>query len=131
MIQKERMIKMNKSEIFKKAHSLAKNPLQALANKSYKERLSFGLKRAYAIAKAEIVKASKVAKTTLTSTSQIATVAEWIVKKNLTCSESTVVINYCDCQGVVERETEKAVLVRFDSKFGFVKSWFPKSTLVK
>lgn len=122
---------MNKSEIFKKAHSLAKNPLQALANKSYKERLSFGLKRAYAIAKAEIIKAAKVAKTVATETSQVVTVAEWIVKKNLTVAESMVVIDYCDCQGTVERETEKAVFVRFNSKFGFVKSWFPKATLVK
>lgn len=119
---------MNKSEIFKKAHSLAKNPVQALASKSYKERLSFGLKRAYAIAKAEIVKASK---TVATATNQVVTVAEWIVKKNLTGSESMVVIDYCDCQGTVERETEKAVFVRFNSKFGFVKSWFPKTTLVK
>lgn len=119
---------MNKSEIFKKAHELAKNPVQALANKSYKERLSFGLRRAYAIAKAEII---KVAKTVVNSTNQIVTVAEWIVRKNLTSSESTVVVDYCDCQGVVERETEKAVFVRFYSKFGFIKSWFPKSTLVK
>ena len=127
----ERMNEMNRSEIFKHAHQMAKNPLQVLANKSYRERLSFGLRRAYAIAKAEIVKASNAAKAVAVKSNQVVTVAEWIVKKNLSGSQSMVVIDYCDCQGTVERETEKAVFVRFYSKFGVIKSWFPKSTLVK
>lgn len=126
------MIEMNKSEIFKFAHNHVKFLKRMHVKGTYRELLSKGLKRAYAVAKDAARKSLEAL--TVTSSSMINTIVEisdWIIKKNLTSNEATVVINYADCAGTVERETEKAVFVRFNSKMGVVKSWFPKSTLVK
>ena len=57
------------------------------------------------------------------------TVKEWIIKKNLSYGQAIAVIDYADCYGKVLKETEKAVFVKFTSKLGIVKSWFPKSCL--
>ena len=54
------------------------------------------------------------------------TVKEWIINKNLTNDESYAVIS-SGCTGKVEKETDKAVQVKFSTKFGIIKMWTPKS----
>ena len=51
----------------------------------------------------------------------------WFVEKNFTQNEKYI-LDICYNE-VVIRETEKAILLRWDSKFGSIKRWVPKSLL--
>lgn len=53
----------------------------------------------------------------------------WVINKNLNSQESVSVKGADSCK--VERETEKAILVSFDTDFGRVFLWSPKSVIVE
>lgn len=56
-------------------------------------------------------------------------VPAWVIKRNLTPDESYAVLNEANSMTTV-RETEKAKLVKFDTNYGFIEVWTPKSVLV-
>lgn len=52
-------------------------------------------------------------------------VKDWFLEKNYSQNEAYA-IRLCDnCN--IERETEKAALIRFETEWGLIKGWFPKS----
>lgn len=51
----------------------------------------------------------------------------WFIAKNLTRAQANAIIGETM---VVERETEKAVLVKWNTDYGFVTLWTPKSIIV-
>ena len=118
---------MNKSEMFKKAHAFTRILIQQRVKGTYRELFAKSLKQWHKNAKAEKAEATKAVATEVSE--KFVTVKEWIIKKNLTSAQAIAVIDYADCYGKVLKETEKAVFVKFTSKLGIVKSWFPKSCL--
>lgn len=52
-------------------------------------------------------------------------IERWIIEKNLSENEISALQN--NNEGFVEKETEKAYFVKFSTKFGTIKSWFPKN----
>ena len=55
-------------------------------------------------------------------------VKDWFFRKNFSANERYAIsVSYSSS---VERETEKAVLVRWSTKFGAITRWVPKSCLV-
>lgn len=124
---------MTKSEMFKKAHAFTRILIQQRVKGTYRELFAKSLKQWHKNVKAEKAEAmAKANKPVATEISEkFVTVKEWIIKKNLTSAQAIAVIDYADCYGKVLKETEKAVFVKFTSKLGIVKSWFPKSCLEK
>ena len=124
---------MTKSEMFKKAHAFTRILIQQRVKGTYRELFAKSLKQWHKNVKAEKAEAmAKANKPVATEISEkFVTVKEWIIKKNLTSAQAIAVIDYADCYGKVLKETEKAVFVKFTSKLGVVKSWFPKSCLEK
>ena len=122
---------MNKSEMFKKAHAFTRILIQQRVKGTYRELFAKSLKQWHKNVKAEKAEAmTKANKSVVTEVSEkFVTVKEWIIKKNLSYGQAIAVIDYADCYGKVLKETEKAVFVKFTSKLGIVKSWFPKSCL--
>lgn len=120
---------MTKSEMFKKAHAFTRILIQQRVKGTYRELFAKSLKQWHKNVKAEKAEATKAVATEISE--KFVTVKEWIIKKNLTPSQAIAVIDYADCYGKVLKETEKAVFVKFTSKLGIVKSWFPKSCLEK
>ena len=55
-------------------------------------------------------------------------VKEWFINKNFNQNERYG-ISVAD-RSYIERETEKAVLVRWETEFGNITSWIPKSCLL-
>src|SRR5699024_12833660 len=56
-------------------------------------------------------------------------VPAWIIKKNLSSEQAYAVLNECETMEV-KRETEKAQLVEFNTQYGNIEMWTPKSVLV-
>lgn len=56
-------------------------------------------------------------------------VAEWFLQKEFTQNER-LAISVADEQ-IIERETEKAYLVKWDTKYGTVTHWVPKKCMIK
>lgn len=122
---------MTKSEIFKNAHAFTRTLIKQHVKGTYRELFAKSLKQWHKNVKAEKAEAmAKANKPVATEVSEkFVTVKEWIIKKNLSYGQAIAVIDYADCYGKVLKETEKAVFVKFTSKLGIVKSWFPKSCL--
>ena|SRR5699024_12130256 len=55
-------------------------------------------------------------------------VPAWIIKKNLNNEQAYAVLNECEKMSVV-RETEKAKLVKFNTQYGNIEMWTPKSVM--
>lgn len=51
----------------------------------------------------------------------------WFIFKNLTRAQADAIVGE---RMTVERETEKAVLVKWNTDYGFVTLWTPKSIIV-
>lgn len=51
----------------------------------------------------------------------------WFISKNLTRAQADAIVGE---RMTVERETEKAVLVKWNTDYGFVTLWTPKSIIV-
>jgi|SRR5690625_413077 len=56
-------------------------------------------------------------------------VPAWIIRKNLDSNQAYAVLNEANRMKTV-RETEKAKLVEFDTNYGKITMWTPKSVLV-
>lgn len=125
---------MTKSEIFKMAHKWTKKAFKdGRAEGSYLAHFSKFLKRAYQVATVS-VPADCVA---FGSTkSQFKGVKLWFATKEYGVSgrkadregQATLAVKMMSNVSV-ERETEKAVLLTFDTALGQGSQWFPKSVL--
>lgn len=125
------MTKEMQSKIMKRAHENARS----YTTGSYKERLSRGLKAAWALYKAngnvgvaadyEGKQDTKATITNSDSRKAEIIVAKWFLNKNYSQNERYAIdtARYA----VIEKETEKAVYVRFETENGSIKGWFPKS----
>ncbi|QDX01133.1 hypothetical protein DWB90_09060 [Staphylococcus chromogenes] len=98
---------MNKSQIFKKAWTIAKNG-QKLFGGKVKEYFAEALRIVY-------VQINKVEESVIE-------IPEWIIEKNV---GNVMVVEKSVLS--VKRETEKAILVQANGKFGRFEFWSPKS----
>lgn len=126
---------MKKAALMKSAHRLANEIAPEFGN--YSIALSFALKEIWRQVKIYDKKrfgdvAIYSAAARLTSPQKADNyygVPEWILRKNLDQDEYYAVT--CESNSMeVRRETEKAELVAFDTDYGFVTVWIPKSVLV-
>ena len=130
---------MTKKSMMKAAHKIAKRIVEYVGN--YMVALQIALKEvwrqvktynkkrfgAWAIESAAARLATpKVEKESVDSAFGI---PAWIIRKNLNSNEAYAVLNQSSSMNVV-RETEKAQLVEFETDFGTVQLWTPKSVLV-
>lgn len=113
------MKKVDKSKLMSEAWAIAKGYAFSLGGKAY-QYISEGLKKAWQEMKAMFdytgIKMSDI--------------PTWIIKKNLSFEERYAVLNECNSV-VVKYQTEKAVLFKFDTDYGIVKMWCPKSVIGK
>lgn len=54
----------------------------------------------------------------------IMTVAKWFVEKNYSRNEAQAM---AETEATIERETEKAYLLKYNTEYGVITGWFPKS----
>lgn len=127
---------MKKAMLMKSAHRIAKEINWKVGN--YSIALSIALKEVWRQVKAydkkrfgEVAIISAAARLTApkVNNSNVYGIPSWIIRKNLSQEESYAVINQSSSMTVV-RETEKAEYVEFDTDFGKVQMWTPKSILV-
>lgn len=120
-----------KSRIMKRAHEHARS----YTGISYREALSRGLKSAWSLYKAngtvglasdyEGQKATTATITNSESRKAEVVVAGWFLNKNYNSNERIAITTAR--YAVIEKETAKALLVRFETEYGNIKGWFPKS----
>lgn len=128
---------MKKATLMKSAHRLAHEIVADYGN--YSIALSFALKEVWRQVKlydkkrfgdvAIITAAQRLTTVKKAKRNDIFGVPTWIIEKNLNVNESYAVLNQCNSKSLV-RETEKAELVSFDTDFGTIEMWTPKSILV-
>lgn len=114
------MKKYNLSLIMKKAWELRTG--KCGYTKPYAISFSECLKLAWAQAKNGCIKAVKKV---IKETTSIASVAHWFLSKNLSQNEAYAVETAYSLEA--NRETEKAYLVKADTKYGVITFWAPKS----
>lgn len=56
------------------------------------------------------------------------TIKTWFLEKNYTHDEIEYGINLND--PTIEKETEKALLLKWNTEYGVIKGWFPKSVVI-
>ena len=125
---------MKKATLMKSAHRLAKEIAPEFGN--YSIALSFALKEVWRQVKlydkkrfGEVAIISAAARlTTPKKADNVFGVPTWILRENLDQDELYAVS--LANQMEVRRETAKAELVAFDTDYGFVTVWVPKSVLV-
>lgn len=61
---------------------------------------------------------------------KLSDIPAWIIKKNLSFEERYAVLNECNSIEV-KHQTEKAALLKFDTDYGNIKMWCPKSVIGK
>lgn len=111
--------KIDKHKLMTEAWAFAKGYAFSLGGKAY-QYISDGLKKAW-----------KELKSMIDYTGiKVSDIPAWIIKKNLSFDEQYVVLNECNSVEVAY-QTEKAVLVKFDTDYGIVKMWCPKSVIGK
>lgn len=128
---------MKKATLMKSAHRLAHEIVGDYGD--YQIALSFALKEVWRQVKlydkkrfgnvAIITAAQRLTTYKFKKHTDIFGVPEWIICKNLSQEEAYAVLNECNFM-LVNRETEKAELVAFDTDFGTITMWTPKSVLV-
>lgn len=125
---------MKKTVMMRTAHRLARVIVAKTGN--YQIALSFALKYVWKRAKAGKKVFGRNAMyfaienlTTSPAPKNVFGVPAWIIEKNLSQDEAYAVLNETNSTAVV-RETEKAELVKFDTEYGYVQMWTPKSVLV-
>lgn len=127
------MTREQRANVMKRAHENAREFRSTCA--SYKEALAKGLRSAWALFKANgIVKtAETVAKAAATVVAAGArevaevVVKSWFLNKNYSQNERYAISTAN--RTFIEKETEKAVFVKFDTDHGTIKGWFPKSVV--
>ncbi|WP_278390557.1 hypothetical protein [Lactobacillus acetotolerans] len=127
---------MKKSLMFKKTHVIAKQINSKVGN--YSISFSIALKRVWKmvkdgrkrITKANIsyivYKLTTKPKKPYTGPKYIDGVPDWIISENFSEQEEQAIWNYTD-NTRINRETEKAVLIQFNTAFGCLFTWCPKS----
>lgn len=128
---------MNRKEIMKSAHKIAKQLVKHTGD--YGIALSMAMKHVWNMAKIGVRQINDMgvqsAVANLTKQSQpkvvrnIDGVPEWIIRKNLDDNQAYAVLNENNKTTIV-RETEKAKLFKFDTEYGYIEMWSPKSVLV-
>lgn len=127
---------MKKTTMFKNAHELAHEIVSEYGD--YQIAFSFALKEVWRQVKLYDKKRFG-AVAIFTATQRLTTpkrpkndnidgVPTWILRENLSQGELFAVEN-CGCGSTVRRETEKALLIAFDTNFGAVTVWVPKSVM--
>ena len=56
------------------------------------------------------------------------TIKSWFLQKNFTQGEAYAINTARSFK--IERDTEKAILVKFNTDYGMIKTWLPKSVCV-
>lgn len=127
---------MKKAMLMKSAHRIAKEINWKVGN--YSIALSIALKEVWRQVKQydkkrfgeiAIISAAQRLTTPKVQNTNVYGVPAWIIRKNLSQEEAYAVMNQSNSMNVV-RETEKAEYVEFDTDFGTVQMWTPKSVLV-
>lgn len=128
---------MTKKQMMISAHAIAKQIVEFTEN--YQIALSLALKEVWRQVKLYNKKrfgveaiwsaAARICRPVEKKDENVDGVPAWIIRKNLGQSEAYAVLNECNGSSVI-RETEKAVLVSFDTNYGVVEMWSPKSVLV-
>lgn len=128
---------MTKHNMMKAAHSIARESVDEVGD--YQIALSIALKEVWRQAKlygkkrfgdvAVLTASQRLVTPKEDRNANIYGVPTWIIKKNLSQDEASAVLSRTAGMSIV-RETEKAQLVRFDTDFGNVEMWTPKSVLV-
>ena len=129
------MTKAELKNLFNKAHQLAK----AINNKvgNYHIAFSIALKNLWSLKKKfnkkvitwrQVLKAS-VYLTTPKAVKNICGVPAWFINKNLQEEERYAITEAYGAN--IKRETAKAVLISFDTPYGYINLWTPKSIIVK
>lgn len=126
---------MTKKTLMKIAHRIAKEIVYKVGD--YQIALSMAMKYVWNANKCgkkrfgEMAMLNAVVKLTTRKVSNsdcVGNIPAWIIRKNLDQNEAYAVLNECDGVQTI-RETEKAVLVRFNTSYGYVEMWSPKSVL--
>lgn len=102
------MKKINKSELFKLAWRIFKNAKNAKIVKTF----GTALKMAWELSK---------------NAANAISIKRWFLSKNFSRNEQYVI--ECADSTEVEKETEKAVLVKWVSDYGTLTRWVPKSCI--
>lgn len=128
---------MTKRNMMKAAHAIAKEIVEEVGD--YQIALSIALKEVWRQVKlygkkrfgdvAVLTASQRLVTPKQDRNANIYGVPVWIIKKNLSQDEASAVLARTAGISIV-RETEKAQLVRFDTDFGNVEMWTPKSVLV-
>lgn len=128
---------MTKRNMMKAAHAIAKEIVEEVGD--YQIALSIALKEVWRQVKlygkkrfgdvAVLTASQRLVTPKQDRNANIYGVPAWIIKKNLSQDEASAVLSRTAGISSV-RETEKAQLVRFDTDFGNVEMWTPKSVLV-
>lgn len=127
---------MTKKTLMKTAHRIAKEIVNFVGD--YQIALSFAMKYVWNAAKhgkkrfGDLAMINAIVKLTTpkkTAKESVDGVPAWIIRKNLDQNEAYAVLNECEGSSVI-RETEKAILVKFQTPYGNVEMWSPKSVLV-
>lgn len=127
------MTREQKSQLMKRAHENARAFRSTCA--TYREALAKGLHNAWML-----FKANGAVKTTETVAKAAATVVaagvrevaevivkSWFLNKNYSQNERYAISTAN--RTFIEKETEKAVFVKFDTDNGIIKGWLPKSVV--
>lgn len=129
------VIEMSKKQIMKQAHKIAKKNVKAVGN--YMVALKLALKKIWAMAKAGRKRMSdsafKGAVYELTHKEYNGPEFFWIGRQGVPIWLMEKNLDQAELQGAqlaynigVERETEKALLLCFETDFGNIKMWAPK-----
>lgn len=128
---------MTKRNIMKAAHAIAQEIVDEVGD--YQIALSIALKEVWRQVKlydkkrfgdvAVLTAAQRLVTPKRDHNANVYGVPAWIIMKNLRQDEADAVIGHTASISIV-RETEKAQLIRFDTDFGHIEMWTPKSVLV-
>ncbi|MEK0384972.1 hypothetical protein [Lacticaseibacillus paracasei] len=128
---------MTKHNMMKAAHAIAREIVNEVGD--YQIALSIALKEVWRQAKmygkkrfgdvSVLTASQRLVTLKKDRNANIYGVPAWIIKKNLSQDEVSAVLT-CTAGISIVRETEKAQLVRFDTDFGKIEMWTPKSVLV-
>ena len=128
---------MTKRNMMKTAHAIAQEIVDEVGD--YQIALSIALKEVWRQVKlydkkrfgdvAVLTAAQRLVTPKRDHNANVYGVPAWIIVKNLRQDEADAVIGHTASISIV-RETEKAQLIRFDTDFGGIEMWTPKSVLV-
>ena len=126
-------MRMKRSTMFRAAHKLAKSIVDKTEN--YRMAMSYALKLIWKMAKDYRVRvtdsnirhmAYELTHKPYTGPQYKDGVPDWIIDQHFNEQESQAIWNN-SFNSHVKKETEKAVLIQFDTDYGYLFTWCPKS----